>query len=71
MTSGAVSLWVAGDEQAGRAAARVRDLGHTVTVLGAGFLVALVISWGFEMTPEGMKRTEDVALRTPSSSKFP
>jgi prephenate dehydrogenase len=36
MTSGAVSLWVAGDEQAGRAAALVRELGHTVTVLGDG-----------------------------------
>jgi prephenate dehydrogenase len=34
MTSGAVSLWVAGEEQAGRAAALVRDLGHTVTDLG-------------------------------------
>ncbi|HEU4393293.1 MAG TPA: prephenate dehydrogenase/arogenate dehydrogenase family protein [Solirubrobacterales bacterium] len=33
MTSGAVTLWVAGDEQAGRAAALVRGLGHTVTVL--------------------------------------
>ncbi len=36
MTSGAVSLWVAGDEQAERAAASVRELGHTVTVLGSG-----------------------------------
>jgi prephenate dehydrogenase len=36
MTSGAVSLWVAGDEQAERAAALVRGLGHTVSVLGAG-----------------------------------
>jgi prephenate dehydrogenase len=36
MTSGAVTLWVAGNEQAGRAAALVRELGHTVTVLGAG-----------------------------------
>ena len=35
MTSGAVTLWVAGDEQAERAAALVRDLGHTVTVLGS------------------------------------
>jgi TolB-like protein/Tfp pilus assembly protein PilF len=26
-----------------------------------GFPVALVISWAFEMTPEGMKRTEDVS----------
>src|SRR5437879_13298516 len=25
-----------------------------------GFPVALVIAWAFEMTPEGMKRTEDV-----------
>ncbi|HET7445249.1 MAG TPA: prephenate dehydrogenase/arogenate dehydrogenase family protein [Solirubrobacterales bacterium] len=36
MTSGAISLWVAGDEQAGRAAELVRGLGHTVTVLGDG-----------------------------------
>jgi prephenate dehydrogenase len=35
MTSGAVSLWVSGAEQAERAAALVRELGHTVTVLGA------------------------------------
>jgi prephenate dehydrogenase len=34
MTSGAVSLWVAGEEQARRAAELVRGLGHTVTVLG-------------------------------------
>src|SRR6266581_3758265 len=26
-----------------------------------GFPVALVISWAFEMTPEGMKRTENVS----------
>jgi prephenate dehydrogenase len=32
MTSGAISLWVAGDEQAARAAELVRGLGHTVTV---------------------------------------
>lgn len=36
MQSGAVSLWVAGDEQAERAAALVRELGHTVTALGDG-----------------------------------
>jgi prephenate dehydrogenase len=35
MTSGAVTLWVAGDEQAERAAALVRELGHTVSILGA------------------------------------
>jgi prephenate dehydrogenase len=36
MTSGAVSLWVGGDEQAAKAEQLVRGLGHTVTVLGAG-----------------------------------
>jgi prephenate dehydrogenase len=36
MTSGAVSLWVASDEQATKAAELVRELGHTVTVLGDG-----------------------------------
>jgi prephenate dehydrogenase len=36
MTSGAVSLWVAGDEQAGRAAELVRELGHSVGIVGAG-----------------------------------
>jgi prephenate dehydrogenase len=35
MRSGAVSLWVAGEEQARRAAQLVRGLGHTVTALGA------------------------------------
>lgn len=36
MTSGAVSLWVSGPEQAGRAIELVRELGHTVTELGDG-----------------------------------
>jgi prephenate dehydrogenase len=36
MTSGAVTLWVAGSEQAERAEQLVRELGHSVTVLGAG-----------------------------------
>jgi prephenate dehydrogenase len=34
MRSGAVSLWVAGDEEAKRAADRVRELGHGVSVIG-------------------------------------
>jgi prephenate dehydrogenase len=34
MSSGAVSLWVAGDEQARQAAELVKGLGHGVTVLG-------------------------------------
>jgi prephenate dehydrogenase len=36
MSSGAVTLWVAGDEQAARAEDLVRALGHTVTVLADG-----------------------------------
>jgi hypothetical protein len=35
MSSGAVSLWVGGDEQARKAEGLVRQLGHTVTVLGS------------------------------------
>jgi len=34
MKSGAISVWVAGEEQAERAAALVRNLGHSATVLG-------------------------------------
>jgi capsular polysaccharide biosynthesis protein len=29
-------------------------------VVIAGFIVALIIAWFFEMTPEGMKRTEEI-----------
>ena len=36
MTSGAVSLWVVGDEQATRAEKLVRGLGHTVSIVGEG-----------------------------------
>ena len=35
MRSGAISLWVAGEEQAARALELVRGLGHTATVVGA------------------------------------
>ena len=31
-----------------------------VVIVAAGFVVALVIAWAFEMTPQGMKRTENV-----------
>jgi adenylate cyclase len=49
-----------------------------MTVLGVivavGFVVALYISWAFEATPEGMKRTEDIpvdaVLPTWSRRKF-
>src|SRR3954451_10169437 len=32
-----------------------------VAVVAPGFPAALVIAWAFEMTPEGMKRTHEVA----------
>lgn len=32
-----------------------------VTVVAAGFPIALVLAWAFEMTPQGMKRTENVS----------
>jgi adenylate cyclase len=32
-----------------------------VVLLGLGFVFALMISWAFEMTPQGMKRTENVS----------
>src|SRR3989440_1891117 len=31
-----------------------------IAVVLLGFPIALVIAWAFEMTPEGMKRTEDI-----------
>ena len=32
-----------------------------VVLLGFGFAVALFISWAYEMTPEGLKRTGDLS----------
>jgi TolB-like protein/Flp pilus assembly protein TadD len=37
-----------------------------IVVVAIGFPIALVIAWAFELTPEGLKRTEDVDL-TPSA----
>src|SRR2546423_12421252 len=34
-----------------------------------GFPIALVIAWAFELTPEGLKRTEDVDFATQSRKK--
>src|SRR5437016_6881511 len=31
-----------------------------IVLVAVGFPVALVIAWAFELTPEGIKRTEDV-----------
>jgi TolB-like protein len=38
-----------------------------VTVIASGFLIALVLAWMFEMTPEGMKRTENI----PADARLP
>ena len=35
-------------------------LGTLIVFLALGFILAVIISWAFEMTPEGMKRTADV-----------
>src|SRR6266513_2208320 len=32
-----------------------------ITAIAFGFPVALVLAWAFEITPEGIKRTEEVA----------
>ena len=32
-----------------------------VVLLALGFALALLISWSFEMTPEGLKRTQDLS----------
>src|SRR5205814_2768021 len=32
-----------------------------VVLLAIGFVPAVIFSWGFELTPEGLKRDEDVA----------
>jgi adenylate cyclase len=39
-----------------------------VLAIVIGFPIALVIAWAFELTPEGLKRTED-ADRTPSAQR--
>jgi TolB-like protein len=38
-----------------------------IMLLALGFPIALVLAWAFELTPEGIKRTEDVAPRQPNS----
>ena len=36
-----------------------------IIVVALGFPIALIIAWAFEMTPEGMKRTENVSPDEP------
>lgn len=40
----------------------VQVLQITVALIAVGFPVALILAWVFEITPAGVKRTEDVAL---------
>src|SRR4026207_1486249 len=40
-----------------------------VLAIVIGFPIALVIAWAFELTPQGLKRTEDVDLAAPSPRK--
>jgi TolB-like protein/Tfp pilus assembly protein PilF len=35
-----------------------------IALVAIGFPIALVVAWAFELTPEGLKRTEDVDLAT-------
>ena len=50
----AVSLLLFGHEE------RPSAVKAVILVLALGFVVALYISWAFEATPEGMKRTKNV-----------
>src|SRR5215831_10555756 len=38
-----------------------------VILIIIGFPVAVVLAWAFEITPEGIKRTEDVDVKQPHS----
>src|SRR5881392_949881 len=40
-----------------------------VLAIVVGFPIALIIAWAFELTPEGLKRTEDVDLTTQARKK--
>src|SRR6266516_5250731 len=40
-----------------------------VLVIVVGFPIALVIAWAFELTPEGLKRAEDVDLAAQGNRK--
>src|SRR5438105_13016233 len=36
-----------------------------IALVAIGFPIALIIAWAFELTPEGIKRTEDANASTP------
>jgi hypothetical protein len=50
----AASLLLSGHEE------RTSAVTALVVILALGFVLALYISWAFEATPQGMKRTENV-----------
>ena len=54
-----VSFWVASTSTLWGPGVAV---GLVVLAIVIGFPIALVIAWAFELTPEGLKRTEDVDL---------
>jgi ABC-type uncharacterized transport system permease subunit len=64
----ATSLLLFGHEE------RTSAMTVLVVIVTLGFFAALYISWAFEATPEGMKRTEDIpadaVLPTWSRRKF-
>ena len=64
----AVSILLFGHEE------RPSAVRAVIVILALGFVVALYISWAFEATPEGMKRTKnvpaDAVLPSWSSRKF-
>ena len=39
-----------------------------VIILGIGFIPALILSWVFELTPEGLKRDKDVDRSAPAAT---
>src|SRR5438046_3914198 len=40
-----------------------------VLAIVIGFPIALVVAWAFELTPQGIKRTEDVDLTTQTGTR--
>ena len=40
-----------------------------ITLVAIGFPIALIIAWAFEVTPQGIKRTEDVSPSVEGASK--
>src|SRR5438552_1202017 len=40
-----------------------------IALVAIGFPISLIIAWAFELTPEGIKRTEDIDLPAGSGSK--